>query len=275
MSAEALQRVVVRMLFDARLVDQVYADPVAALPEVDLTDAERAWLRAPDVRRWRADPLRRTRALEALLHEYPVATALVIREAGGVPALDAFFSDPTFHRCIQARGVLALSFGRWLCSGFTADVAAAARIEWAIAEVRRAPPRPAPSALTPAATLHTAPWIVGCSVSVRGHARYLACQAALGSGGSAAVLDTERALPAGAPAPGQIPVLVEQTETGATVEHAPDALVALVRWCQPARPLTDALTWLSGHGLDAAEAQELLQGLVADGVLLARTSPES
>ncbi len=56
MSHAQLQRVVVRMLHDPELVDRVYADPDAALADVDLTADERSWLVAPDRRSWATDP---------------------------------------------------------------------------------------------------------------------------------------------------------------------------------------------------------------------------
>ncbi|MCA9557117.1 MAG: hypothetical protein KC583_01025, partial [Myxococcales bacterium] len=115
MSAAALQRVVVRMLYDPALVEAVYADADAALADEPLSEAERAWLVAPDRRRWRADPHRRARTLQALLEEYPAAGARVAR-AEGLAALDAFFSSPAFHGCVQRRGSLADTFGDFLAA---------------------------------------------------------------------------------------------------------------------------------------------------------------
>ena len=136
-TAKALQRVVVRMLYDPAFVDSVYADAESALVGVSLTGEERTWLVAPDRRRWRADPLRRTRGLGALLEEYPVAGALLARR-DGVAALDAFFSTPSFHRCIQERGSLGLTFGRWLGGHPDPLLAGIAEMESAVAAVRRA-----------------------------------------------------------------------------------------------------------------------------------------
>ncbi|MCA9543992.1 MAG: hypothetical protein KC613_06360 [Myxococcales bacterium] len=273
MSALALQRVVVRMLFDEHLVDRVYADPAGALPEVDLTDAERAWLVQPDKRRWRADPLRRYRALQALLEEYPVAGALVIREAGGVQALDAYFSDPAFHRCIQDRGVLALSFGRWLAADFTVDVAAAARVELALARVRRAAEPGALPPLDAQGTVHTAPWIDAFVTTQAGLQRYLACRPVLAQGGTALVLDGQQPLPPQPAVTGTATVLVERSAQGAAVEESPAALVQLLRWCQSPRTVAATVEWLAGHDLDPAEARELLGDLANDGLLLAGGAP--
>jgi hypothetical protein len=107
----ALQRVVVRMLHDWKFVAQVLAEPVPGL-----TEAELGWLRAVDPRRWRADPLRRYRLLQSVIEEFPAACAVVVRRAG-VPTLDLFMSSQAFHQAIEAGEVLALAFGRWLCTG--------------------------------------------------------------------------------------------------------------------------------------------------------------
>ncbi len=75
MSHVAVQRVIVRMLYDAAFAERVYDDPGSALAGVDLTDAETAWLTASDPRAWRVDPLRRARTLKALLDEFSVSGA--------------------------------------------------------------------------------------------------------------------------------------------------------------------------------------------------------
>lgn len=140
MSAGALQRVAVRMLYDPALVEAVYADAARALADVELSAAERGWLTAPDRRRWLADPMRRSRGLQAVLEEFPVAGAVAAR-AHGLAALDGFFSAAAFHRSVQAGGSLALAFGDWLAR-FGGAVAAFAALEGGVARVRRAPARP-------------------------------------------------------------------------------------------------------------------------------------
>lgn len=149
---QALQRVVVRMLYDRPFAEAVFADPRAALEggpcPVSLPEDAIAWLTATDARAYTTDPLRRTRSLTALLDEYLVSGAWALARAGS-GALDAFFSSPAFHQGIQHRRVMSLAFGEWLSAGGVlagpADAALRplAQIELALARVRRAtPPEP-------------------------------------------------------------------------------------------------------------------------------------
>ena len=75
MSALAMQRVVVRMLFDADFARRVYEDPSKSLATEDLSDEERAFLVAPDRRAYGTDEHRASRALSALFEEFPVTSA--------------------------------------------------------------------------------------------------------------------------------------------------------------------------------------------------------
>src|SRR5438270_2960003 len=109
-----LQRVVVRMLFDAGFRDRVYADPEAALHDVPLTAAERQWVVTPLPQAYGADAYRQSRALSGLLEEYPVAGALAVRCPQGVARLQRFFASAAFHYCIQQRGSMAEAFGSYL-----------------------------------------------------------------------------------------------------------------------------------------------------------------
>jgi hypothetical protein len=150
MSGRALYRVMVRMLYDPPFATAVYVDPEPALAGVDLTAAERVWLRRADRRAWGTDPLRRSRSLAGLMEEFPAASAMVVRRAreGTLrpepELLDAFFSSGTFHRMIQEGTSMVLAFGAYLeepgHGGVLADprVRWVARIESAIARVRRA-----------------------------------------------------------------------------------------------------------------------------------------
>ena len=72
MNAQALQRVVVRMLYDPALVDAVYG----GAPVEGLDAPGRAHLIRVDRRAWATDPYRRSRSLKALIEEMPVSAAL-------------------------------------------------------------------------------------------------------------------------------------------------------------------------------------------------------
>ena len=87
MGCLALQRVIVRMLYDPQLVSRVMEDASQALAEEDLTAEERTWIGTADARAWRIDPYRRSRSLNALIEEFPVGSGLVLRASGGVSSL--------------------------------------------------------------------------------------------------------------------------------------------------------------------------------------------
>lgn len=265
MSARALQRVAVRMLFDPALVEAVYAGAEAALAEVDLGADERAWLTAPDRRRWLADPLRRTRGLRALLEEFPVAAALA-----GVHRLDAFFSSEAFHACIQGRGSLAATFGAWLQTTFDAARAAAC-LETAAAEVLRAPPRGPVEVFTVAARWRTAPWVRPLTLPAGTLAAHHAVHTRLAAheGGPVAALLHVRQLEADPPRTNAAEgLLVERGDASASVGEAPAPLVALLQRLREAHAGEAVLEALCALGADdRAEALELAAELVGDGLL--------
>jgi hypothetical protein len=127
MNPRALQRVVVRMLYDPALLEAVYS----GAPVADLDAEGRAHLTRVDRRAWGTDPYRRTRTLQALIEELPVSAAVA-----GIDTLDAFFSSPDFHRAVQQRRTLVLAFAQWL----EPRVGDIARLEGAIARARQQSP---------------------------------------------------------------------------------------------------------------------------------------
>lgn len=271
MSARALQRVVVRMLYDPALVDAVYAGE-AALADVELTPAERAWLRAPDRRRWAVDPLRRTRGLQALLEAFPVAGA----EAAvrfGLKRLDAFFSARAFHGCVQGRGVLAEAFGGWLSGLGSAEVRAAALIERGIDRVRRAPP-PGEAPPSPAGWA-TAPWAFGVALPAGAFDRWTALRAQLTAhpeGPLAALLasavDVRRAPPLDAG--GTEGVVGERVGAGpddVAVGGAPAALGALLTRLEVPHDWPSTAAALGELGAEPDEVEAVAAGLIRDGLL--------
>jgi hypothetical protein len=164
MSARCLYRVIVRMLYDPDFAHAVYRDSGQALAGLDLSAREQSWLVQPDARAYRTDPMRRWRSLTALLEEFPATSAFILRRGreGSVPPemelLDAFFSGPDFHRCIQDGGSMIFAFSEFLGrkdhGGAPADsrVAPLARLETAIARLRRSrlsQPRPQSSPQSP------------------------------------------------------------------------------------------------------------------------------
>lgn len=283
MSAAALQRVVVRMLYDPALVEAVYTDAAGALADVALTAEQRAWLVAPDRRRWRADPHRRARTLQALLEEYPAAGARVARR-DGLGALDAFFSTAGFHRCVQVRGSLAEAFGDFLGARGTA-VAGVARVEQGIARVRRAPPCPAGGAPDDGARRparpaggapgdgpwRAAPWIDAFLAPAGALADRQAVVAALVAhpeGTLAGLVDPTVRLPAPPPAAPEAGFLVERDAAGAVaVGDCSPALARLLAHRAPRDwPALRAALW--DLGAEGDEAAEVAADLLADGLLV-------
>jgi len=114
----ALQRVVVRMLFDPVFVARVYDDTAGALAGLDLDAGLVAQLLENDRRLWNADRLRRSRALRILMDEFKVSATLVLRERRRLDWLDAFFGSPEFHSAVQSRDYMALAFVAFLERGF-------------------------------------------------------------------------------------------------------------------------------------------------------------
>jgi hypothetical protein len=144
LSHHVLQRVVVRLLFDPEFVERVYADPDLALQGLDLSADERRLVVAPDRRAYGTDATRRSRALTELVRGFPTASAVAV-QGDGIAFLEGFFASPIFHAVIQERGSLAAGYGAFLeqaaMSGALRDprAAALARLEGAVARIRRAP----------------------------------------------------------------------------------------------------------------------------------------
>jgi len=118
--SQRLQRLAVRMLYDEGFRARVLSGEEA----VDAAD--HALVAAVDPRAWSTDPLRPARTLTAILTELPVTGALV----GASRALQ-FFRSAAFHTLVEQRGSLVLSFGRW------AEVGPVGELELAIARLRR------------------------------------------------------------------------------------------------------------------------------------------
>lgn len=129
--SQALQRVIVRMLYDPALVERVYGGHTPA----PLTAPQGDMLRAQPRGAWTTDPYRPSRTLQALIEEYPASAALT-----GVQGLHAFFQSATFHDAIMARQVLAIAFGDWL----QPLVGAVSAFEQSVAGLRRRQPIPLP-----------------------------------------------------------------------------------------------------------------------------------
>ncbi|MFN7147137.1 MAG: hypothetical protein ACK4YP_25435, partial [Myxococcota bacterium] len=171
MTPQAIQRFVVRMLWDPTLVERVYGGGA-----VDGLDAAgRSLLTAVDRRAWDTDPYRRARTLQALIEEYPCSVAEI-----GVAGLESFFASPAFHAVIADRGSLAGAFGDWLAP----KTGPVVRIERAFVELRRGGPGASPRA----GELARAPGVRPIEAPEGTLARWEATSAALAAPGAAGAL---------------------------------------------------------------------------------------
>lgn len=121
---QALQRVMVRLLYDPTLVARLYGGETPSF----ITAEQASMLRAHPPQAWGTDPYRASRTLQALIEEYPASSSLI-----DAKTLHAFFRHPVFHNAIMNRRVLAEAFGQWLQS-HTGPIA---QFEQGIAIVRR------------------------------------------------------------------------------------------------------------------------------------------
>jgi hypothetical protein len=275
-----MQRVVVRMLFDAAFRDCVYTDAAVALRDLDLTLEERQWLVTPDPRAYGTDVYRQSRALSGLLEEYPVAGALAIRYPQGVQHLHRFFASTWFHQCVQQRGSMADAFGGYLSShAFTdhPDIACLAEVERGVAQVRRALDlaNNTQDTLTDDSRLCLAPWVALLSLPPATLARYGRVRDHLARRGATileAVLDPGYGLPEEPPcdavAAAFVLVVGIPGEDSPALEPTSHELGALLAAAQAGIACRDLCTVAVRLGADLPEAYEIIQGLVADRLLI-------
>ncbi len=284
MSHVALQRVMVRMLYDPGFARRVLGDPDGALAGIDLTAEERGWLLGPDPRAWRVDSERPVRSLNILLQQYPAAGALAVRSAEGPGPLLAFFGSAPFHASVQERGSMALAFGDYLAdqaaAGSVPDrrVTALARLEQAIVRLHRdAPPSPEDPGegsawrLSTDKALHTAPR--------RTADLHEAIHVALaGSTGdlARAVLDSPASMPGTRldPARPEFLLLELVRDDGPRVRFAAGAteitrgLYEFLAFAGAPRDFDALVGEITKLGADASEAPDVVSGLIEDGTLV-------
>jgi hypothetical protein len=277
-SAQALQRVIVRMLFDPAFRQRVYAEPAAALQDVELTAEERQWLLTPVPQAYGTDVHRRSRALSGLLEEYPVAGALAVRGRQGLARLQGFFGSASFHQCVQQRGSIAAAFGAYLQSPPFAehpDISCMAALELRIVRVRRALPISPPLASGTATRLRLAPWVELLPVPAGTLPRYSALLRRLQQYRASlleAVLDATYRLPAGPAVRGAatewILVVNIPGGDGPSLESTSHELGTLLSAAQQERSVGEFCALAGDLGATAEEALEILQGLLADRLLM-------
>jgi len=248
MTPQALQRMAVRLHFDPAFVELVYRGGAVA----GLDAGGRAMLTQVDRRAWQTDRYRRARALHGLMEEFPASCALA-----GVAGLDAFFSSPTFHQVIQARGSMASAFGAWLDE----QAPGVAALELGLVTARRAVP-------VTGHGIMVAPGVVPLTLPGGSLSRYLHTRACLGG-------DALTALSTGKLKLGEIPpfatedehLLIEPVASGDL--GISQASAGLVRLLMAARaPVSRGRLVAEARRMDAGVREEMIDGLVAEGLLV-------
>ncbi|MCB9705012.1 MAG: hypothetical protein H6711_24260 [Myxococcales bacterium] len=254
MSAAAIDTIQVQRALVCMLYDPAYAARVRGEgPLAELGERERALLRAVDPRALRTDAMRRARAVQAILEEYPVSAALL-----GVPAVDRFFSSPAFRAAVFERGSMALSFGTEFLKERALGVGA---LEAAIARARR-PDRPRPPGLGCAAN------VAALVVPAGTLEWYQQARARLGADPLRALAALRRPWTQRPPKRGREHLLVEAKEGGeVSIGGASEALVDLLRAADPPRPRAEVVAAAIALGAEADEADELVADLLGDGLL--------
>jgi hypothetical protein len=277
-SAQALQRVVVRMLFDPAFRLRVYADSAAALQDVEITAEERQWLLTPPPQAYGTDIHRRSRTLSGVLEEYPVAGALAVRGHHGLARLQGFFASAFFHQCVQQRGSLAEAFGGYLQADVFADqpeIARLAVIELSIVRVRRAADIPPVSASGTEARVRLAPWVELLSVPSTALPRYSTVLRRLRQHRGSllgAVLDPTYRLPAGPSihngATEWVLVVGVPGGDGPSLEPTSQELGALLSAAQQERTFGALCAVAVCLGATPEEVTGILEELLADQLLI-------
>jgi len=281
-SAMALQRVVVRMMYDPAFCKRVYANPERALHDVPLTPQERQWLVTPKPSAYGADAYRSHRALTGLLEEFPVAGALAVRLPRGIQRLQQFFATRAFHQCVQARGSMAAAFGAYLGSevfrsrNMPSEIAHMATVETAIAYVRRVSPTPLPptESITTETPFGLAPWVVLLTAHPAVSARYHRLLASLQQHGGSlleAALDTPYRLPPGSAFRGKATTLILVSHIpdsdGPTLEGMTDDLGKLLTAAKTPMRLSDLSALAEAMGCEPEEASDAVAELVDARIL--------
>jgi hypothetical protein len=239
------------------MFDPIYAAVVRGdAPLDELSARERELLRGVDPRGLATDDMRRARALHVILDEYPVSAALI-----GVDAVDQFFASAAFRGCVFERGSMALVFGREYLSAMSDRVHGVGAIETAMAHARRAD-RPR------RAGLGCAPGLAPVSVPEGTLAWYQRGRERLGPEPLEALTKLRKPWPHKPPRTGREHLLIEAKADGSlAIGTASAALVGLLIAAEPPRPRAELAAAAIELGAAPDEAHELLDDLIAEGLL--------
>jgi uncharacterized protein len=253
---QRIQRSLVCMLFDPRYAAKIRGgDP---LPE--LRERERELLREVGPRGLATDEMRRARALQVLLDEYPVSAALL-----GLDLVDRFFASAEFRACVLERGSMALAFGqRWLRD----RARGVGMIETAMARARRDPRRPDSLGAAGPGALGRAPGVIPLRVPEGSLAWYRRARERLGPEPVQALAKLRKPWAQTPPRRGEEHLLVEpQADGSLAIATASKPLVELLYAADPPRARPELARVAVELGAEAHEADELLDDLLAEGLL--------
>lgn len=252
-----VQQALVCMLFDPKYAAKVRGrEPLAELGE-----RERELLRGVDPRALATDELRRARALHVLLDEYPVSAGVL-----GIDAVDRFFASPAFRACVFERGSMALAFGdAWLRD----RAKGVGVIEAGLARARRELAEPTQNAAGP--RLRRAPGVLPLTVAKGTLDWYRRARERLGPEPLNALAKQRKPWTASPPRRGAESLLIEPQADGSLgLASATSGLVELLAAASPPRTREELAAVAVGLGAGEHETDELLDGLIADGLLVRR-----
>lgn len=246
---QRVQQALVCMLFDPSYEARIRGpEPVAEIAQI-----ERELLRKLDPRALRTDPMRRPRAVQAILEEYPVSAALL-----GVPTVDAYFTSRHFREAVFGRGSMALAFADYLGD----RARGVGRIEASMARVRR--PRDAVRS-----GIGCGPRVAPLVVPRGSLAWYQEGRARLGADPLQALAEQSRPWRRRPPRGGAEHLLVEGGEDGSiAIGGASEALVRLLLAAVEPGPKSALIDAACRLGAEPAEAEELLGDLLGDSLLM-------
>ncbi len=250
-----VQHGLVCMLFDPKYATKVRGRE----PMPELGEREREALREVDHRALATDEMRRARALQVILEEYPVSAALL-----GVDMVDRFFASPAFRACVFERGSMALEFGTRYLGNRAKGVGT---IETGLARARREL-RPASVVADP--TVGRAPGVVALTVPDKTLAWYRRARERLGPEPLRALAKLRKPWSQQPPRRGEEHLLIEPQADGSLgIASASKPLVELLRAAEPPRPRSELTAVAIELGAEPHEADELLDELIGDGLLIA------
>lgn len=249
-----VQHALVCMHFDAKYAAKIRGrEP---LPE--LSERERELLREVDPRALATDDMRRTRAVHAILDEYPVSAAVL-----GVAFVDRYFSSAAFRSCVFERGSMAVVFGRAYLRDRAKGVG---EIETAMALARR---RMRAGVIGPD-ELVRAPGVEVLIVPSGSLAYYERGRARLGDEPIVALAKLRKPWSDAPPRRGREHLLIEARADGSLALGTASApLVELLRAADRPRSRAELAAVAIELGADAHEANELIDELCRDNLLAA------